>query len=93
MSTVNWVKGLVIEQDPQAVRDYAIDFETMLEGDTLSSATIAFANCTAVLSNFTATVVNVRVSEVEVDASVTLTIVTSTGQEDQRTVEFTPVNM
>lgn len=94
MSIVSWKPGLSIVQDPDAVRDYALDFTKFLEGETLASVDITAAVCTAVQQGaLGAASIKIRVSAVAEGASVRLHLTTSSGQEDDRTVLFTPQEM
>ncbi len=93
MSTVQWKPGLAIAQDPDAVRDYAIDFAEFLEGETLASVVVTPTACTATKQSSDDASVKVRVSAVTAGASVTIHITTSSGQVDDRTINFTPAQL
>lgn len=91
MAEVDWEKDLVLEQDPQAILDYECPFERFLNGETLASVELIAENCTATQRAITASSIVVRVREVRHNASVTLRVVTGSGQQDDFTLHFTPI--
>lgn len=93
MTTVVWKPGLTLSQDPHAIRDYAFDLADFLEGETLATATATGGNCTASITEQTTDSVKVRVSGVTSGATMTLHVVTSSGQEDDRSIAFLPIQM
>ena len=92
MSVKQWQYGMALSVDPQAIRDYQWGFADWLENDTIANAQVEAVNCTAVKRSNTEADVTVRVSEVRVDASVTIQLTTASGQYDNFTIFYNPVD-
>lgn len=89
----DWLPGLTISLDPDAIEDYEFDFNTWLRGETLSNVELVYENCTASQRGALVEGVSViRVEAVELDAFVTVRPVSNTGRRNDFTIKFKPVN-
>jgi hypothetical protein len=87
-----WLLGMTISIDEDAILDYEPDFTNWLDGETLAQVQIAPANCEAELRGAVGlTSFTVRVSQVRLGAAVTLQVTTSSGQYDEFTIFFRPI--
>lgn len=92
MSERDWLPGLTISQDPNAVEDYEMDFTNWLDGETNELAEALPTNCTAsIVGNINANVVRFRVSAVAEGAFVTVRVTSSTGRKNDFTTYFRPI--
>jgi hypothetical protein len=92
MDTRDWLPGMTIELDPDAVEDYEMDFTAWLDGEVGITATVEPQNCTAILvSDVDSAAVTFRVSEVTNGATVTLRVESASGRVNNFTTYFTPV--
>lgn len=92
MSEREWLPGLTIELDPDAVEDYEMDFTNWLSGEASVLASETHENCTAsIIGNIVENVVTFRVSAVEKGASVTIRVESPSGRINNFTTYFTPV--
>lgn len=87
----DWLPGLTLSLDPDAIEDYEMEFTRWLRGETLSSVEVAAVNCTAALRGaIVDTLAVVRVQSVAAGASVTVSPVSSTGRRNDFTINFRP---
>ena len=87
----DWLPGMTISLDPDAIEDYEMDFARWLRGETLASVSVIHENCTAVQHGaLQESVVIVRVSEVTAGASVTIRPVSAGGRRSDFTINFKP---
>lgn len=92
MKVIDWLPGLTIALDPDAVEDYEFDFSEWMEGETSIVAAAIHENCTAsVVGNVVDGVVVVRVSEVTQNALVTVRVESTSGRRNDFTTYFSPV--
>ena len=59
---MKWHKDLLVTKDPADVIDYSVDFKSLLQGDTISTATIVGTNLTIDSSSVSGNVVTIWVS-------------------------------
>jgi hypothetical protein len=92
METRDWLPGLTIPLDPDAVEDYEMDFTSWLDGELTLAAVVEAENCTGnLLSDADSAAVTFRVSEVTPGAFVTVRVESTSGRVNNFTTYFTPV--
>lgn len=90
MATIKWRQGLILPLDTHSVRDFTLDFTEWLEGEVLTDSSATGTACT-VAKTATATTVKIRVSNVTAGASVLVRVTTNSGQVEDFTISFAPV--